>query len=100
MRLPCVFAERMDEQRITLRPLHHQGRTLSTSSREGTSWQSGDVGDCRRSLNGAAVPFIPSFVALVQQGSALPARHRSSVVRGDAFHLGTVSGLPVARITV
>jgi hypothetical protein len=45
-----------------------------------------------------SLPFIPSFVALVQQRQALPAGHRGAVIRGDPFHFGPMSSFFVARI--
>jgi hypothetical protein len=40
-----------------------------------------------------------SFVTLVHQRQALPARHRSTIIRGDPFHFGPMSPFFVARIT-
>jgi hypothetical protein len=42
--------------------------------------------------------FSVRFVALVQQRSALPARHGGAVFCGDAFHFGPMSSFLVARI--
>src|SRR5262245_39925643 len=39
-----------------------------------------------------------AFRDLVQQPQALLARHRLTILRGDAFHFGPVCGLAVARI--
>jgi hypothetical protein len=41
---------------------------------------------------------MPSFIALVQQRPALPARHRSAILRSDALHFGPMRGFLVARI--
>jgi hypothetical protein len=40
-----------------------------------------------------------SFVTLVHQCQALPARHRSTIIRGDLFHFGPMSRFFVAGIT-
>lgn len=47
---------------------------------------------------GKTVLPISFFVVHVQQSQALPAGYRGAMFRGDAFHLGSMSGLLVARI--
>jgi hypothetical protein len=40
-----------------------------------------------------------SFVTLVKQRQALPARHSSTIISGDAFHFGPMRSFFVPRIT-